>query len=169
MTTRHRWLPVVMATLALASAGSITSVVWPRQAAAPGPCGDPVQRPWCNTALSPDQRAQLVLAAMPPEERIKFLGGDPSTGGVVGAAHTGASFGFPALGIPPVYYSDGPVGPRQGAATAMPIPLALAATFDRTAAAAYGAEVGNEVKAKGNLVVFGPTVTIMRTPRGGRP
>ena len=132
--------------------------------AGPSNCGQVVTRPWCDTRLSPDRRAALLLAAMTPDERVQLLGGDVSGEGV----HTGAGYAIPRLGIPAVYYTDGPVGPRQGQATAMPIPMALAATFDRTDAAAYGAEVANEAKAKGNDVVFGPTVNIMRTPQGGR-
>lgn len=140
----------------------------PRSALAVTACGDPSSRPWCNTTLTPDQRAHLLVAAMTPDERIKILGGDIQTGGPVNAQHTGASFGFPNLGIPPVYYTDGPVGVRQGPATAMPIPMALAATFDTAQAYAYGGVVGSEARAKGNDVVFGPTVNIMRTPQGGR-
>jgi beta-glucosidase len=137
-------------------------------AAAVGPCGDPAQRPWCDTSLGPDQRAALLLNAMTVSERIELLGGDIVTGGPVGQSHTGASFAVPRLGIPAVYYTDGPVGPRQGSATAMPVPIALAATFDPTAANQYGAEVGAEARAKGNDVVFGPTVNMMRVPQGGR-
>jgi beta-glucosidase-like glycosyl hydrolase len=40
----------------------------------------------------------------------------------------------------------------------MPIPMALAAMFDPRPAYRYGDLVGNEVKAKGNDVVFAPTV-----------
>jgi beta-glucosidase len=147
---------------------SVASIAPAHVAVAATACGDPAVRPWCNTALSPDQRAHLLVAAMTPAERIKLLGGDTQTGGVVNAQHTGASFGFADVGIPPVYYTDGPVGPRQGSATAMPIPMALAATFDTSAAAAYGSEVASEARAKGNDVVFGPTVNVMRTPQGGR-
>jgi beta-glucosidase len=46
--------------------------------------------------------------------------------------------------------------------------MALAASFDPKIAYLYGSVVGNEVKNKGNDVVFGPTVNIMRTPLGGR-
>src|SRR5947208_1607575 len=46
--------------------------------------------------------------------------------------------------------------------------MALAATFDRDTARAYGATVGNEVRLKGNDVVFAPTINVMRTPLGGR-
>ena len=50
----------------------------------------------------------------------------------------------------------------------MPIPMALAATFDPEMARRYADVVANEVKDKGNDVVFAPTVNIMRTPLGGR-
>jgi beta-glucosidase len=50
----------------------------------------------------------------------------------------------------------------------MPSPLALAATFDPRLALAYGKVVGNEAASKGNEVIFGPDVNIMRDPRGGR-
>jgi beta-glucosidase len=72
------------------------------------------------------------------------------------------------VGLPPTYYSDGPVGPRQGKTTALPIPMALAATFDRALARAHGEVVANEARSKGNDVIFAPTVNMMRTPRGGR-
>lgn len=140
----------------------------PLQALAATPCGDAAQRPWCDTSLSADQRAQLLLRAMTPDERIKLLGGDTITGGPAGQSHTGASYGFPNLGIPPVSYTDGPLGPRQGSATAMPVPMALAATFDRGAASAYGTEVATEARDKGNSALFAPTVNLMRTPQGGR-
>jgi beta-glucosidase len=82
--------------------------------------------------------------------------------------HTGTSDGVARVGLPPVYFSDGPVGPRQGSATALPTPMALAATFDPAMAFRHGDVVGNEAKDKGNDVVFAPTVNIMRTPLGGR-
>jgi beta-glucosidase len=133
---------------------------------AAGRCGD---HPWCDTSLSPDARASLLLDALTQSEKISLLAGD-DLNGVAGGAHqhTGTSDGIPRVGLPPVYYSDGPVGPRQGSSTAMPIPMALAATFDPAMAFKHGDVVGNEVKDKGNDVVFAPTVNIMRTPLGGR-
>ncbi|HEY7454078.1 MAG TPA: glycoside hydrolase family 3 C-terminal domain-containing protein [Thermoleophilaceae bacterium] len=141
-------------------------LVVPAGVSAAGRCGD---HPWCDTSLSPDQRAQLLLAALTPAERIGLLGGDERTG-VQGRehAHTGTSDGIARVGLPPTYYSDGPVGPRQGPVTALPIPMALAATFDPRLARAHGAVVANEAKLKGNDVVFAPTVNIMRTPLNGR-
>lgn len=99
---------------------------------------------------------------MTSDEKINFLNGTAS------GHHTGASMAIPRLGIPTVFYTDGPVGPRQGKATAMPTPMALAATFSQPDANAYGHVVGAEARAKGNDVVFGPTVNMMRTPQNGR-
>jgi len=133
-------------------------------------CGDPAVRAWCNVALTADQRAALLLGAMTLDEKITLLAGDTGTAGPVTGSgpHTGASFAIPRLGIPVVYYSDGPVGPRQGSATAMPIPMALAATFGGQLARNHGAEIAGEAKSKGNDVIFAPTVNLMRTPEGGR-
>src|SRR4051794_39910582 len=138
----------------------------PSAAVAAGRCGS---HPWCDTALSPDRRAELLLGAMTQDEKAAFLGGD-DVGGVLGreGTHTGTQLGVPRLDLPTIYYSDGPQGPRAGKATAMPGPMALAATFDRGTARAYGTEVGSEVWSKGNDVVFAPTINVMRTPLGGR-
>ncbi|MEA2480640.1 MAG: beta-glucosidase [Thermoleophilaceae bacterium] len=135
-------------------------------ATAAGRCGN---HPWCDTALSPDARADLLLNALTPPERISLLGGDEITGVAGGDhKHTGTSDGVPRVDLPSVYLSDGPVGPRQGASTGLPIPMALAATWDPSVARRYGGVVANEAKFKGNDIVYAPTVNIMRTPLGGR-
>jgi beta-glucosidase len=136
---------------------------------AAGRCGDPAQRPWCDTSLSPDARAGLLVGAMTQDEKVSLLAGDDPFG--VGGGpdnHTGTSDGIDRLGIPNTYYSDGPVGVRQGSATAMPVPMAVAASFDPVMAQLHGSTIANEAKDKGNDVVFAPTVNIMRTPLGGR-
>src|SRR5919206_2955979 len=131
-----------------------------------GRCGN---HPWCDTSLSPDARAQMLLDALTRDEKLSLLAGDDLFGVGGGEhSHTGTSNGVPRVDLPTTYYSDGPVGPRQGKTTALPIPMALAATFDPRLAYRYGDLVGNEVKDKGNYVVFAPTVNIMRTPLGGR-
>jgi beta-glucosidase len=101
---------------------------------------------------------------MTQDEEITLVGGNAN-----GASpHTGATYAIPRLGLRAVYFSDGPVGPRQGVATAMPIPMALAATWNPQLAYADGREIATEAKDKGNDFVFAPTVNIMRTPQGGR-
>jgi beta-glucosidase len=149
--------------LALAGSGPAPSAA-DTPSAPPAPC--PVQQahPWCNRSLSPDARASLFQQAMTQDEEVALVGGDTSGN----APHTGATYAIPRLGLRATYFSDGPVGPRQGPATAMPIPMALAATWNPQLARENGQEIATEARAKGNDFVFAPTVNIMRTPQGGR-
>ncbi len=102
-------------------------------------------------------------------EKISLLGGDELSGVAGGeGTHTGTSDGIERLGLPTIYLSDGPAGPRSGSATAMPSPIALGATFDRRLAARDAAVIADEVIHKGNDIVFAPTVDIVRTPLAGR-
>lgn len=136
-----------------------------------GRCGDPAVRPWCDPSLPPAQRAHMLLNALTRPERISLLAGDqlPEVGRGGGTdQHAGASQGVPRLGVPLFYLDNGPAGVRQGRATAMPSPLALAATWRPQLARKYGALVGDEAKDKGNDFLYAPTVNIMRTPVGGR-
>ena len=154
-----------MLTAAAVAAAALAAVL-PATAAAAGRCGS---HPWCNTHLSPDARANLLLKALTQDEKISLLGGDDLFGAGGGAhSHTGTSDGVPRVGLPTTYYSDGPLGPRQGSATALPAPMGLAATFQPNLAYQAGSVVANEAKDKGNDIVFAPTVNIMRTPLGGR-
>ena len=102
----------------------------PEAASAEGRCGDPATRPWCDTTLTPEQRADLLLAQMTDDEKISLLGGDDLSG-AAGAegSHTGTSDGIERLGIPTIYLSDGPAGVRSGSATAMPSSSALCASI----------------------------------------
>ena len=111
-------------------------------AEAAGRCGDVATRPWCDTRLSPDARAELLLKALTQDEKVALLAGDELTG-VAGreGTHTGTSNGVARVGLPPVFFSDGPVGTRQGKATGMPSPMTLAATFDEAVAARHAAVV----------------------------
>ncbi len=158
-------MPRLAPALALAA---LLAVLLPAGAVAAGRCGD---HPWCDTSLSADQRAGLLLAQMTLDEKLELMGGDDSTGVLnppFGQPHTGTSNGIPRLGIPTTYFSDGPVGSRQGKATPLPSAIGLAASFDPALARRHGAVIGNEAKLKGNDFVFAPTVNIMRTPLGGR-
>lgn len=163
MTTR-RLLGLLIATAAV---GSTLALAPAPPAAAAGRCGD---HPWCDTSLSPGKRADLLLAALTLNEKIGLLGGDDFMGGAVSGpdTHTGTQNGVPRLGIPTIYYSDGPVGPRQGKSIGLPAPLTLAATFDPELARSHGTVAALEARAKGNDVIYAPTVNIARTPLAGR-
>ena len=136
-------------------------------AQAAGRCG---AHPWCDTALSPDARADLLLQALTRDEKISLLAGDDPFG-VAGAegTHTGTSTGVARVGLPTDLLQR-----RPGRACARARPPGcprrspLASTFDRSLGLLHGATIGNEAKSKGNDVVFAPTVNLMRTPLGGR-
>jgi beta-glucosidase len=143
-------LPGAAAILALA----VGPLMLPAAAAAEGRCGT---YSWCDTALSPTARANLMLAAMSQSDEVGVLTG------------TAAS----DVGLPAIKWTDGAVGAGGvgsggSAATAMPAGIALAANFDTAMARSYGAVVGTEVKHRGFDGDWGPTVNIMRTPLGGR-
>lgn len=123
--------------------------------------------PWCNRSLSPDARAALLLARLTESQKISLLAGDNVLGVTGASGHTGSSAGVPGL-VPPVNFTDGTAGIRQGSATALPVELAVAASFDRSVARLDGSVLGNEARNKGNDVLYGPTLTIMRTPLAGR-
>ena len=124
--------------------------------------------PWCDTGLSPAARSDLLLAQLTRRQKIDLMAGDDPAGVATGTPATGTVNGIPALDLPPLYMSDGPVGPREGQATAFPSPLALAASFDTELAYRVGQTIGNEVRLKGNDLVHGPTVDVMRVPQAGR-
>ena len=142
----------------------------PSAAGAAGRCGS---HPWCDTSKTADERADLLLGVLTRDEKISLMAGDdPSTGFNQAEPperrNTGESRGVPRVDLPTVFYSDGPLGPRQGKATGMPAGIALAATWDPAMARRYATVVANEAKLKGNDVSHAPTVNIMRTPLAGR-
>jgi beta-glucosidase len=130
--------------------------------AAAGPCTQRTGRPWCDASLSPDKRAGLLLKVLTQDEKISLLAGTGADG------HTGATVAVDRVGLPKSYNTDGPVGVRQGSATALPTPMAEAATFDPEMARLHGQTIGNEARNKGNDGVLAPTVNLMRTPLNGR-
>ena len=84
--------------------------------------------------------------------------------------------------MPYLWTADGPQGVREELgvdswssagwtsdfATAMPVGLALASTWNVELAQAYGRTVGDEARARGKHVILGPALNIQRTPLDGR-
>ena len=120
-----------------------------------------------------DARAGLLLTQLSLDEKLDLMGGD-----VDGIFHPETSSstvnGIPRLDVPPLTVNDGPGGIRQGIgpesrpATALPAPLALGASFDLKLAARYARVIAAEAKRRGHDLVLGPTVNLVRDPRGGR-
>ena len=137
-------------------------------------------RPWSDTALSADQRADLVLKELTLDEKIQLvhgIGWGPLRGGApVPADNNGGAgevLGIPRLGIPSVQQADSAVGARMAApqsryATLLPSVLGSAATWDPQAAHLYGDVIGRELRAEGYNQSIGGGVNLARDPRNGR-
>ncbi|GIF26730.1 beta-glucosidase [Actinoplanes tereljensis] len=120
-----------------------------------------------GTPATPHHRdiAEL-LRTMTLEEKTSLLYGanDPASLGQAGYLP-----GVPRLGIPELRLADGPAGVRVSAhATALPAPIALAATFSGGHARHFGGVIGREGRGLGVDVLLSPMTNIVRVPQAGR-
>src|SRR5579859_534806 len=104
--------------------------------------------------LSPLARANALLATLSFDQKIAIALGDFAS--------------VANLGIPALSFDDGPNGVRADGTTAFPSAQALASTFDRQLATAYGQAVGAEARGKGFNAWLAPAMDIARTPLAGR-
>jgi beta-glucosidase len=138
-------------------------------------------RPWMNSNLSPEERADLVLKQLTLDEKLALLHGN-------GMAHEpqwqmplseltdgGAGYveGVKRLGIPPLVISDAGYGVRSSGAngrysTAMPSNLGAASSWDLDSACQFGEVIGGDLRAQGFDMTLGGGVNITREPRNGR-
>lgn len=124
----------------------------------------------CNPALSQtpatassstEARIEALLAQLTIDEKISLLSG--ATG--FGTAEV------ERLGIHSMYFTDGPSGVRSNegvAATAFPVGIALASSWNPALLQQVGAAIGEEVHATGNHVLLGPNLNLVRSPLAGR-
>ncbi len=136
--------------------------------------------PWMNTALSPDERADLLVKELTLDEKIQLVHGigwgplregDPVPASNNGGA--GQVLGIARLGIPDLQQADSAVGVRMSApqsryATLLPSVLGAAASWDPMAAQLYGDVIGRELRAQGYNQSIGGGVDLARDPRNGR-
>ena len=147
--------------------------------------------PWMDLSLSPEERAEHLLAGMSDDEKLQQMVGEP---GVIdelphchGARHVP---GQPHRSIPTLRFTNGPVGvgqndcvpvdvfdgspgsllmsPHSAKATALPSAIALAATFDRDVAAEFGDLLGRQSRQMALHVMQAPGINLARMPHGGR-
>jgi beta-glucosidase len=138
-------------------------------------------RPWMDSKLSPEQRADLVLKQMTLDEKIALLHGN-------GMAHAaqwhmpltklsngGAGYveGVERLGIPPLIISDAAYGVRDSGAngrysTALPSNVGAASSWDVESECRYGDVIGRELRQQGFDMTLGGGMDLNRDPRNGR-
>jgi beta-glucosidase len=130
-----------------------------------------------KAAVSPDARADALIARMTIDEQIALVHGvmpslmNPMPAGTIRSA--GYIPGLERLHIPALKESDASLGVANAGrahddATALPSGLALAATFSEATAQAGGAMIGREARQKGFNVLLAGGVDLTREPRNGR-
>jgi beta-glucosidase len=123
-----------------------------------------------NTALTPGQRARLLVAQMTLDEKIAMVHGAGYPLPLNAAGYAGVVPANTRLGIPALYLADSPVGVGNGSTgvTQWADTAALASTWDTSLASAYGSAYGAEQAGKGHNIALMPTVNILRLPLWGR-
>lgn len=119
-----------------------------------------------------DERVSDALKQMTLEEKVRL-------------SYAQSKFSTPGvarLGIPELYYDDGPHGVREelewntwshagwtnDAVTAFPALSCLAATWNPELARQYGMALGEEARYRKKNVMLGPGINLLRTPMNGR-
>lgn len=130
-------------------------------------------QPYKNPALDVEQRVNDLLGRMTAQERAEMLSGSDWM----------ESQPIARLGIPAIKMADGPMGVRNWrgssavtnnaatapvAATAFPVGIGMAATWDVELVGREARAIAQEVKALGRDMILGPTVNINRVPLWGR-
>jgi len=146
----------------------------------PGVAQEP-PRPWMDKSLSPDVRADLLIARMTLDQKILLLHASTEVyqrGGwkYVPEALGGDGYvpGIAPLGIPDLQLVGAGVGVTsgdrglKGRSTALPSSLAETATWDPKMAAEFGAVIGKETRDEGFNVSLGGGIDLARDPRAGR-
>lgn len=127
---------------------------------------------YLDAAQPLETRVDDLLARLTLEEKISLLHAD--------SKFTTAA--IPRLGIPRRWLDDGPHGVREDIgpdtwasagrtddfATAMPVGICLAATWNPELGFAEGEAIGQEARWRGKDIMLGPGVNILRTPLCGR-
>lgn len=119
-----------------------------------------------------DNRINDLLSKLTLEEKISMIHGE-------GIFETG---GVPRLNIPPLKFSDGPMGVRMefdkkkwinigttdDCVSYLPSNSALTSTWNRDLAYKFGQVLGAEARGRGKDVILAPGINIKRSPLCGR-
>ncbi|MDN4525808.1 beta-glucosidase H [Fictibacillus fluitans] len=126
-------------------------------------------QPWMNASQPAEKRTDELLHAMTLEDKVSFITGNLNN------YYGFYNSGLDRLNIPALTMADGPAGVRianpdvqDKKSTALPAPIALASTWDKTTAKAYGDLIGNEAFNTTHNVSLGPGLDIARVPWGER-
>ncbi len=127
---------------------------------------------WEGLQLLSEKKLNEILSELTLDEKLSMIHG----------AEFFKTAGVERLNIPPLVFSDGPMGVRldfypdswdkvnlsDDYVTYLPCNSALAASFSRECAYETGNVLGEETRGRGKDVILGPGVNIKRSPRCGR-
>jgi beta-glucosidase len=132
-----------------------------------------VKRSTTSVAPTGSTKVDRLVAAMTLDEKLGMVNGWPGGGSPPPTTDRRIGVGFipgvARLGIPALTFTDGPAGVAMNlATTAMPAPVALAATFSADLARRYGRVLGRDARARDQDVIFAPMLNLVRVPQAGR-
>ena len=121
-----------------------------------------------STVTDVETRVNELLSQMTLEEKVSQMAGDTRLTADYGRMLWNVP-GVERLGVPPFRMSDGPrgVGVHDGA-TAFPVGIARAASWDPALERRVGEAMGRELRAIGGNVLLAPTINNLRHPSWGR-
>ncbi|MDR0422673.1 MAG: glycoside hydrolase family 3 C-terminal domain-containing protein, partial [Proteiniphilum sp.] len=113
--------------------------------------------PWMNANLPVDERVEMLLAAMTPDEKMELIREGWGIPGV------------PRLHIPPIAKVEAIHGFSYGrGATIYPQSIGMGAAFDRTLTEEVAKAIGVEMKSAGTFAAWSPVLDVAQDPRWGR-
>ncbi len=119
-------------------------------------------------------KAREILAKMTLDQKVRQMTGDDNIirGGIPMLRRYNAkpicAGTDPALGIPPVAFTDGPRGVVMGASTCFPVSMARGASWDPALEERIGEAIGIEAKSQGANYFGGVCINLLRHPAWGR-
>ncbi len=126
------------------------------------------------TAAEIAQTVAAVLAEATLAEKVGMMSGHGffqqygESGGTWGAHAYRAGGGIERLGVPALYFTDGPRGVARGSSTCFPCSMARGASFDTDLEHRIGQVMGIEARAQGATLSGAVCINLLRHPAWGR-
>ena len=122
------------------------------------------------------QQTRALREAMNLKEKIHMLSGHPILQIQKDMIKTGRNYNVSALeaggckrlGVPPVFFTDGPRGVVMHNSTCFPVSMLRASTFDPELEYRFGKAIADEAIAQGANYYAGVCINLVRNPRWGR-